>query len=740
LHSGRLLLSSNSFTKPALSIFFIMTRTKRKTGQQNAPDGLLSQIIAVFNNNPTKTYNYKQVSKKLGIRDPSIKKFISEGLKTLAGKDNLAEVFPGKYKLKSKGGHVVGTVDLNPGGSAFVITEAFPEPVYISERNLNRALQDDVVKVFMFAIRRKKRLEGEVVEVLQRARETFVGRVEISKNFAFLITDSRQIPFDLFIPLKNLNGATAGDKAIAKIVEWPEQVKNPIGEIVQVIGKPGDHEVEMNAIMAEYELPVEFPDEVIAESEKISETITREEISRRRDFRNIPTFTIDPADAKDFDDALSLQKLPHGNWEVGVHIADVTHYVQPKSLLDEEALHRATSVYLVDRVIPMLPERLSNFICSLRPGEEKLCYSAVFEMNDRAEVLKEWFGRTIILSDHRFAYEDAQQIIEGGDGPMKEEILNLHKLALQLREERMKKGSYAFEKVEVKFNLDEKGKPLGVFFKEMKEANHLIEEFMLLANRKVAEFIGKPGQNKLQASRAKTFVYRIHDRPDPDKIQTFSKFIHRFGYQIQTQSDRALSSSMNKLLNAIHGKKEQNLIETIAIRSMAKAIYSTNNIGHYGLSFRHYTHFTSPIRRYPDMMVHRLLTHYLNNGDSKSAKKYEKLCEHSSEMEKRAAEAERSSIKYKQVEFMAERMGQEFDGVISGVTEWGIYVEIIENKCEGLVPIRELDDDFYEFDEDNYRLIGRRNKKVFQLGDPVRIKMARANLLKKQMDFSIVEP
>ena len=716
-----------------------MTRTKRKTGQNNAPDGLLSQIIAVFNNNPTKTFNYKQVSKNLGIRDPSIKKFVSEGLKTLEGKDNLTEVFPGKYKLKSKGGHVVGTVDLNRGGSAFVMTEAFPEPVYISERNLNRALQDDVVKVFMFAIRRKKRLEGEVVEVLQRARETFVGRVEISKNFAFLITDSRQIPFDLFIPLKNLNGATAGDKAIAKIIEWPENVNNPIGEVVQVIGKPGDHEVEMNAIMAEYELPVEFPDEVIAESENITEEITPAEISRRRDFRKIPTFTIDPADAKDFDDALSLKKLPDGNWEVGIHIADVTHYVQTKSLLDEEALHRATSVYLVDRVIPMLPERLSNFICSLRPGEEKLCYSAVFEMNDRAEVLKEWFGRTIILSDHRFAYEDAQEIIEGGDGPMKEEILSLHKLALQLREDRMKKGSYAFEKVEVKFNLNEKGKPLGVFFKEMKEANHLIEEFMLLANKKVAEFIGKPGQNKGQNTRAKTFVYRIHDRPNPDKIQTFSKFIHRFGYQIQTQSDRALSSSMNKLLNAIHGKKEQNLIETIAIRSMAKAIYSTNNIGHYGLSFRHYTHFTSPIRRYPDMMVHRLLTHYLNNGDSKSGKKYEKLCEHSSEMEKRAAEAERSSIKYKQVEFMAERMGQEFDGVISGVTEWGIYVEIIENKCEGLVPIRDLDDDFYEFDEDNYRLIGRRNKKVFQLGDPIRIKMARANLLKKQMDFSIVE-
>ena len=716
-----------------------MTRTKRKTGQNNAPDGLLSQIIAVFNNNPTKTFNYKQVSKNLGIRDPSIKKFVSEGLKTLEGKDNLTEVFPGKYKLKSKGGHVVGTVDLNRGGSAFVMTEAFPEPVYISERNLNRALQDDVVKVFMFAIRRKKRLEGEVVEVLQRARETFVGRVEISKNFAFLITDSRQIPFDLFIPLKNLNGATAGDKAIAKIIEWPENVNNPIGEVVQVIGKPGDHEVEMNAIMAEYELPVEFPDEVIAESENITEEITPAEISRRRDFRKIPTFTIDPADAKDFDDALSLKKLPDGNWEVGIHIADVTHYVQTKSLLDEEALHRATSVYLVDRVIPMLPERLSNFICSLRPGEEKLCYSAVFEMNDRAEVLKEWFGRTIILSDHRFAYEDAQEIIEGGDGPMKEEILSLHKLALQLREDRMKKGSYAFEKVEVKFNLNEKGKPLGVFFKEMKEANHLIEEFMLLANKKVAEFIGKPGQNKGQNTRAKTFVYRIHDRPNPDKIQTFSKFIHRFGYQIQTQSDRALSSSMNKLLNAIHGKKEQNLIETIAIRSMAKAIYSTNNIGHYGLSFRHYTHFTSPIRRYPDMMVHRLLTHYLNNGDSKSGKKYEKLCEHSSEMEKRAAEAELSSIKYKQVEFMAERMGQEFDGVISGVTEWGIYVEIIENKCEGLVPIRDLDDDFYEFDEDNYRLIGRRNKKVFQLGDPIRIKMARANLLKKQMDFSIVE-
>ncbi len=716
-----------------------MNSKKSKKGKVTQPEGLLSQIISVFNTNPTKTFNYKQVAKKIGVRDSSVKRLVDNALKELEKNENLIEVYPGKYKLKSRGGYVVGVVEMNPGGSAFVVTEAFSEPVYIMERNLNRALNGDTVKVFMFAIRRKKRLEGEVVEVLKRERETFVGMVEISKNFAFLVTDNRQMPFDLFIPLKNLNGAKPGDKAIARIVEWPEHVKNPIAEIIQVLGKPGDHEVEMHAIMAEFELPLEFPQEVVAESETIQEGITKEEIARRRDFRKIPTFTIDPADAKDFDDALSLQKLPNGNWEVGVHIADVTHYVNTKTLLDEEAYNRGTSVYLVDRVVPMLPERLSNFICSLRPGEEKLCYSAVFEMNEQAEVLNQWFGRTVILSDHRFAYEDAQKIIEGGDGPMKEQILSLHNLASVLRSARLKSGSFAFDKVEVKFNLDDKGKPLGVFFKEMKEANHLIEEFMLLANKRVAEFIGKPGENKASGGKAKTFVYRIHDRPDAEKIQNFSSFIHRFGYHISLSGDKALSSSMNKLLNQIHGKKEQNLIETLAIRAMAKAIYSTNNIGHYGLSFRHYTHFTSPIRRYPDMMVHRLLTHYLENGESKSAKKYEKMCEHASEMERRAADAERSSIKYKQVEFMSGKIGQEFDGVISGVTEWGIYVEIVVNKCEGLVPMRDLDDDFYEFDEDNYRLVGRRNKKVFQLGDPVKVKMARANLVKKQMDFVIVE-
>lgn len=716
-----------------------MNKSKSKKGQNPQPEGLMSQIISVFNTNPTKTFNYKQIAKKLGIKDSSIKRLVANSLKELLKKDNLIEVFPGKYKLKSKGGYVVGKIDLNPGGSAYVLTEAFNEPVHISERNLNRALNGDTVKVFMFAIRKKKRLEGEVVEVLQRERDSFVGKVEISKNFAFLITDNRQMPFDLFIPLKNLNGATTGDKAIARIVEWPEGVKNPIGEITKVIGKPGDHEVEMNAIMAEYELPMEFPEDVVAESERISEVITKEEIARRRDFRKISTFTIDPADAKDFDDALSLQKLANGNWEIGVHIADVTHYVKTKTLLDDEAYNRGTSVYLVDRVVPMLPERLSNFICSLRPGEEKLCYAAVFEMNEQAEVVNQWFGRTIILSDQRFAYEDAQKIIEGGEGPMKDEILTLHKLAVILRNNRLKSGSFAFDKVEVKFNLDEKGKPLGVFFKEMKEANHLIEEFMLLANKKVAELIGKPGEKQSGGTKAKTFVYRIHDRPDPDKLMTFSKFINRFGYQINMNGDKAISSSMNKLLNEIHGKKEQNLIETIAIRAMAKAVYSTNNIGHYGLSFRHYTHFTSPIRRYPDMMVHRLLTHYLDNGESKGSNKYESMCEYASERERKAAEAERSSIKYKQVEFMSDKIGNEFEGVISGVTEWGFYVEITENKCEGLVPMRDLDDDFYEFDEDNYRLIGRRNKRVYQLGDNVRVKMARANLVKKQMDFAIVD-
>jgi ribonuclease R len=544
---------------------------------------------------------------------------------------------------------------------------------------------------------------------------------------------------DIFIPTRGLNGVKDGQKAIARIVEWPARAKHPIGEIVDVLGDAGDHHAEMHAILAEFNLPYRYPQEVIDEAETISAEITEEEIKQRRDFRNVTTFTIDPVDAKDFDDALSIQKLDNGRWEVGVHIADVTHYVQPKTLLEKEAYERATSVYLVDRVVPMLPERLSNFICSLRPHEEKLCFSAVFEMDDDANIHNSWFGRTVIYSDRRFTYEEAQEIIETGEGELKNEILSLDKLAKQLRDKRFAEGSVGFERIEVRFNIDEKGKPLSVYFKESKDANKLIEEFMLLANKKVAQLIGNKEMEKGRRGKAKTFVYRIHDVPNPDKFENFASFVRRFGYEAMPKGTESVSSSLNRLLTEVQGKGEQNMIETLAIRTMAKAVYSTHNIGHYGLAFKHYSHFTSPIRRYPDMMVHRLLQRYLDGGRSVNEETYEEMCEHSSDMEQRAADAERSSIKYKQVEFMKEHLGEEFEGVISGVTEWGLYVEIIENKCEGMIPIRDLDDDFYTFDEDNYCLVGRKFNRTYQLGDQLKISIASANLEKKQLDFALVE-
>ncbi|MDX1285022.1 MAG: ribonuclease R, partial [Draconibacterium sp.] len=570
-------------------------------------------------------------------------------------------------------------------------------------------------------------------EIIERAKSVFVGTVQVARNFAFL-TPAGKVGFDIFIPKEKLNGAKDGQKAIAEINDWPSKARNPFGEITEVLGDTGDNDAEMHAILAEFELPHIFPQNVDKAAEKIPLEIPKEEIKNRRDYRDIVTFTIDPVDAKDFDDALSLQKLNNGNWEVGVHIADVTHYVRPNSIIEEEAQNRATSVYLVDRVVPMLPERLSNGVCSLRPNEDKLCFSAIFEMTENAQVKKEWFGRTVIHSNRRFTYEEAQETIESGEGDYSTEMLNLNELAVKLRDERFGSGSIAFDRVEIKFNINESGKPLSVYFKEAKESNKLIEEFMLLANKQVAEFIGKVPERKTP----KTFVYRIHDKPDTDKLISFNTFIKRFGHGIQLTTPRAIATSLNKLLTDVKGKSEQNVVETLAIRSMAKAEYSTRNIGHYGLSFEYYSHFTSPIRRYPDMMVHRLLDKYLSGGRSANEQKYEDLCKHSSDMETRAANAERASIKYKQVEFMQDHVGKIYPGVISGVTDWGVYVEL-ENKIEGMVPIAELDDDFYIFDENNFALIGRHTNKTYQLGDKVNVKVWRTNLERKQLDFRMAE-
>ena len=597
-------------------------------------------------------------------------------------------------------------------------------------------MDGDKAKVQLFAKRKGAEPEGEVVEILESKERTFVGKLQVAKGFAFLITENKTLANDIFIPKDKLKGGKNGDKAIVRIVEWPDEAKNPLGEVIDILGIAGQNTAEMHAILAEFGLPYKYPSSVEKAADKIPEAISPEEIENREDFRGITTFTIDPKDAKDFDDALSARRLDNGNWEVGVHIADVTHYVKTDGVIDKEAQSRATSVYLVDRTIPMLPERLCNQICSLRPDEEKLCFSAVFELNSDAVVQNSRICRTIIKSDRRFTYEEAQEVIETGEGDYKEEILALNDLAKKLRERRFKSGAINFDRYEVKFEIDEQGKPVRVYFKVSKDANKLIEEFMLLANRTVAEFVGRPPKGKTK----KTFVYRIHELPDPDKMENFASFIRRFGYKLKTDGTKTdVSKGINSLLDNVQGKPEENLIETVAIRAMQKARYSTENIGHYGLAFEYYTHFTSPIRRYPDMMVHRLLERYLAGGRSVIQKKYEDLCDHCSNMEQVAANAERASIKYKQVEFMQDKLGMVFDGVISGVTEWGLYVELNENKCEGLVPIRDLDDDYYEFDEKNYCLLGRRKKRQYRLGDPITIKVAQANLERKQLDFQLAE-
>lgn len=641
-----------------------------------------------------------------------------------------------QYKLKSKSGYVTGMVDMTAYGSAYVISDEVEEDIFISQSNLHHALNGDKVQVYLFARRKGRRTEGEVVEILERSRSTFVGIVEITGNYAFLITDNRQMPYDIFIPRSKLKGARNGQKAIARITKWPEKVKNPFGEIIEVLGNAGEHEVEMHAILAEFELPAVFSAEVVDAAAQIADKITRRDLAGRRDMRTVTTFTIDPEDAKDFDDALSIRFTDNGHYEVGVHIADVTHYVKPGSILDREAYKRATSIYLVDRVVPMLPERLSNNICSLNPHEDKLCFSVVFEINPGGKILDTWFSKTVVNSDRRFTYEEVQDIIEKGEGEFSSEILALYNLATILREGRFAQGSLDIERIEVKFNIDEKGTPLGVFFKINKESNQLIEEFMLLANRKVAELVGGknlPGGSS--SGREMTFVYRIHDKPKEDKLESFTRVARKLGYEVHAENRKALSLSMNKLIHHVIGKPEQNLIETLALRAMAKAIYSTKNIGHYGLAFDYYTHFTSPIRRYPDMMAHRLLHAYLQGQKSVNEEEYEKKCRHSSEMERKAIDAERASIKYKQVEYLADKVGMQYEGIISGVTDWGIYVEINENKCEGMIPIRELADDFYELDEENFSIIGRKLGRKFQLGDPIKVEIYRVNLPKRQLDF-----
>lgn len=699
---------------------------------------VLTQLVSdIFEKNNNIALNHKQVAARLNLEDKASAEAILEVLIEQTEKGLFVRPERGKFKLKDLKVFVTGTVDMTADGSAFIVPDdEFEKDIFVGPRKLRNALHGDKVKVYVFAKKRSgRRNEGEIVEIIKRAKTEFIGVAKISEKFAFVIADDKKMLHDIFIPLADLNGAKNGQKVQVSLSDWPEGAKNPVGKIIHILGDQGDNNTEMNAILAEYGFPLSFPSEVEKEANAIPEVVSEAEMKDRRDFRDTITFTIDPLDAKDFDDAISFKTLANGNYEIGVHIADVSHYVQPNSSLDKEAQHRATSVYLVDRVIPMLPERLSNGVCSLRPNEDKLCFSAVFEMDDEANIHEQWFGRTVIHSDRRFTYEEAQEVIETQTGDYVAEILKLNEIAHVLRTAKFKNGAISFESTEVKFKLDDFGKPIGVYVKERKDAHKLIEDFMLLANKKVAEFIAKKGKG----NQKYTFVYRSHDSPNLENLNNFAAFASRFGYKINTKSDKDIAKSLNFLMEDVEGKKEQNILTSLAIRSMAKAIYTTKKTSHYGLAFDYYTHFTSPIRRYPDVMVHRLLQLYLDGGKSANAEVYESASSHSSAMEKRAADAERASVKYKQAEYLEENIGNIFSGIISGVTEWGMYVEIQENKCEGMIRLRDIGDDFYVLDEKNYCIVGQRKKKKYQLGDVVNIKVKKVDLAKRQIDFSLIQ-
>ena len=740
-----------------------MTKKKHRKPSHNKISNLTNTILSILKKERNSTFNYKQIAAKLGVNDASSRNQIIKKLQQLKAKQEIEEVDRGKFKAIVNTEYHTGILDLAAKGNGYIISDDFEEDIFIASNNINKALNGDEVEFYAYKRKHRGKQEGEITNIIKRAKTEYVGTIQIheKKNFAFVVADSNKMYTDIFVPINKINKAEDGDKVLVSLEDWPEKSDSPNGKVIEVLGKPGEHGTEINSIMAEYGLPMEFPKEVEDYANNIDLEIKPEEIAKRRDMRKDLTFTIDPKDAKDFDDALSFKVLDNGLYEIGIHIADVSHYLQPGTVLDDEAYERATSIYLVDRVVPMLPEVLSNGACSLRPHEEKYTFSAVFQMNEKCEIKNEWFGRTVTYSDARFAYEEAQAIIENNatinevdvlkhkekiditipaevsltgeeyqtDVDIAQATIKMNQLARKMRNARMRDGAISFDKVEVKFDLDEEANPVGVFFKTSKDANKLIEEFMLLANRKVSEFVGK---------QKKTFVYRVHDEPNDEKLAQLQTVVARFGHKLNFKDKNNIASSLNNLLKDVVGKKEQNLVDTLTIRTMSKAEYTTHNIGHYGLAFEYYSHFTSPIRRYPDVMAHRLLQLYLDGGKSANEEVYEERCKHSSNMEYLATKAERDSIKYMQIRFMQDHQDEEFLGVISGVTDWGIYIEIISNKCEGMVSVRDMKDDHYQFDQDQYAMVGNKSKTMYQLGDEVIVKVKNADLTKKHLDFYMV--